>query len=564
MKKNGVAIKYGDVAPEAKENFEPIASEDRFGTIKQLQRYNLGFVNYANPCELYQTVLDGTATAFPSNRENINLGLWSEQLSDEDGFFGEPIILELQSVGQYSSQGITLTFDVENGIFANDLNIKWSRVVDGEETVLSEMDFEPSSAMFFCRNLVENYNRVVITFRRMNMPKNRLKLRIIDYGYGTYFYGDELRNTKVIQEIDVISSQISINTADFTLDSNGGVEYLFQKKQPLSIYFNGELKATTFVKKSTRKAKFLWEVQSEDYIGIMDGIPFYGDVYSNKDAFELLVEIFETAKVPFKINEELNGVLLSGYIPFTTCREALMQVAFAVQNVVDTSNSDVVNVFALSDEVTQEIPLDRIMQGQSFSDDDVVTGVRVSEHSYKPSSEKIEVFKAENDGVGKDLFVYFSEPLHSLTISNGEIVSHGTNYAMINAFDGCVLTGKKYSHTVVVREKKNPVILASEIEKVVSIDNATLVSSANIDDVLNKCYNWLVDRPFEVNMKIVEGKRESDSTDDGEDKYVYDMPVNVGDLIVAKTGYLGDVSGRVLKQSFNLGGGIIVKDVSVR
>ena len=384
MMNKGVAIQYGDVAPEAKENFVPTASEREFNTLLQLQQYNLDFPNYANPCELYQTVLDGTASAFPSAPEQANLGLWSEQLSNDDGTFTEPIVLELESAGQYSSQGLTLTFDTYNGIYANRLNIKWLRITDEGITTLDEKEFTPDNAFYFCRNFVENYNKVVITFYSLNMPKNRLKVRVIDYGYGAFFYGDELRGVNLIQEIDPISTQISINTADFTLDSHSDMEYSFQAKQPLSVYFNGELKATTFVKKSTRKAKRLWSIQSEDYIGLMDSIPYYGGIYSNKNAVELLTDIFTVAKVPYKIDDVFANAVVTGYIPFTTCREALMQVAFAIQAVIDTSNSNIVKVFAaLEEDVKQTIPLNRIMQGQNFADEETVTGVEVAVHSYK-------------------------------------------------------------------------------------------------------------------------------------------------------------------------------------
>ena len=46
MNNRGVAIRYGDVAPEAKENFVPTASESQFDTLEQLQQYNLNFPNY--------------------------------------------------------------------------------------------------------------------------------------------------------------------------------------------------------------------------------------------------------------------------------------------------------------------------------------------------------------------------------------------------------------------------------------------------------------------------------------------------------------------------------------
>lgn len=578
MNNRGVAIRYGDVAPEAKENFVPTASESKFATLAQLQQYNLNFPNYANPCELYQTVLDGTASAFPSVPEQANLGLWSEQISNDDGTFTNPIVLELESVGQYSSQGLTLTFDTYNGIFATRLSIKWLRITGGAIETLAEQEFTPDNAFYFCRNQVENYNKVVITFYSLNMPKNRLKLRVIDYGYGTFFYGDELRGVKLIQEIDPISTQISINTADFTLDSKSDMEYSFQAKQPLSVYFNGELKATTFVKKSTRKAKRLWNIQSEDYIGLMDSIPYYGGIYTNKNAVELLTDIFTVAKVPYSIDDVFAEAVVTGYIPYTTCRDALMQVAFAIQAVVDTSNIEVVKVFALEENVKQTVPLNRIMQGQNFADEETVTGVEVAVHSYKPITETIDVYDATESGTGQNIFVKFSEPLHDLSITNGEIVSSGTNFAIINANAGCLLQGQQYEHTTQTHRKNNPVVLASEIEKIVSVENATLVSIGNIDKIIDKCYNWLI-KTNTTNLKIVEGKhvQYGDYVKYGQKKYgtfkygektpsivTYDEPVNIGENIKTETEYLGVVGGRLIKQSFNLNGNIIIKEAVLK
>ena len=557
MNNKGVSIQYGDVAPEAKENFVPTASESEFDTLTQLQRYNLNFPNYANPCELYQTVLDGTARAFPSIPEQANLGLWSEQISNDDGTFTQPIVLELESAGQYSSRGLTLTFDTYNDIFATKLSIKWLRITDEGITLLDNKIFTPDNAFYFCQNPVDNYNKIVITFISLNMPQNRLKLRAIDYGYGVVFYGDELRNVKLIQEIDPISSQISINTADFTLDSRADTNYSFQTKQSLNVYFNGELKATTFVKKSTRKSKRLWNIQSEDYIGLMDGIPYYGGIYTNKNAVELLTDIFAVAKVPYSIDDVFADAKVTGYIPYTTCRDALMQVAFAIQAVVDTSDSDVVKVFSLEEDVKQTIPLNRIMQGQNFSDEETVTGVEVTTHSYKPITETLEVYNSDESGTGENIFVKFSEPLHDLSITNGTIVLGGTNYAVINANDNSVLIGQKYEHTTQTRRKNNPVVLANEIEKIIAVNNATLVSQYNVDNLLEKCYNWLI-RTNSTNLKIVEGKH----IQYGETSNIitYDKRVNVGDYIYAETEYLGTVEGRITKQTFNLNGGIIIKD----
>lgn len=576
MINKGIAIKYGDVAPEAKENFVPSASESEFNTLSQLQRYNLEFPNYANPCEKYSVVLDGNAKAFPSLPESSNLGLWSKQISNNDGTFTEPIVLELESVGQYSSQGFTLTFDKHNNIYATRLKIKWLRITNSGITTLDEKEFYPDDPAYFCRNFVQNYNKVIITFYAINMPRNRLKLRVLDYGYGTIFYGRELRNTKIIQEIDPISTQISINTADFSLDSKSDMEYSFQTKQPLSIYFNGRLKATTFVKSSKRKARFLWDIQSEDYIGIMDSVPFYGEIYNGIDAYELLEEIFNTAKVPYTINENLKGFLLYGYIPFTTCRIAAMQVAFATQNVIDTSGREDVEVFELSGDIKQTIPLSRIKQGQNFVDEEIVTGVEVTAHTYKPITETVDVYDASESGTGQNLFVKFSEPLHNLTIKNGQILSQGTNYAVINANANCVLTGQKYEHTTNTKRANRDDVSASTKEKIIAVENATLVSQHNIANILDKCFKWFTSTNT-INLDIVEGKyveygkpyRYGTGIKYGSGiKYggrsqsiiTYDEPIAVGDKINVETEYLGLMRDKIVtKQIYNLNGNILIK-----
>ena len=93
-------------------------------------------------------------------------------------------------------------------------------------------------------------------------------------------------------------------------------------------------------------------------------------------------------------------------------------------------------------------------------------------------------------------------------------------------------------------------ILSSEIERIVAVDNATLVSSANLDNVLQKCYNWFT-RINTTNLKIIEGRH-----DDG----TSDPKVIVGDKITCETEYLGEVTGRIIRQTFGLAGGITVKD----
>ena len=48
------------------------------------------------------------------------------------------------------------------------------------------------------------------------------------------------------------------------------------------------------------------------------------------------------------------------------------------------------------------------------------------------------------------------------------------------------------------------------------------------------------------------------------DVITYDEAVNIGDNIQTETEYKGNIKGRVIKQTFNLNGNIIIKDSVVR
>jgi hypothetical protein len=44
----------------------------------------------------------------------------------------------------------------------------------------------------------------------------------------------------------------------------------------------------------------------------------------------------------------------------------------------------------------------------------------------------------------------------------------------------------------------------------------------------------------------------------------YDKRTNVGDIVKCETEYLGVLTGRIIKQSFNLNGGIIIKETEMK
>lgn len=570
----GVVVAYGDIAIGAKEAFAPSMQEIKsFSDAEILRQSNLKFDNYANPCELYQVPLDGSLIPFPDDISGSSMSIWSKYVSGENGEFEQPLQLVLQTDGQqFACQGFTITFDPQNGIYCTDMTIDWYR--DGE--VIDTCDFQPDSVEYFCQYFVTNFDKVIMTFKKINLAYNYFRLQEIKYGFGTEFEAVELRKVNIKQSINPLSTEIPINTATLTIDSKSDFEYVFQKKQPLNIYFNGNLIEKTFIKTSKRIARRMWDISAEDYVGMLENTTFHGDMYFDADAIAVLENIFTTANVPFEIDEALRGQTISGHIPYGTCRSALIQVLFVIDAVLDTSYSEVARVRKLSNEVSQTIPRRRIYQGQNFDTEETVTAVRIVEHEYEKTDEVITVYTAKKDGRGNNLLIVFPEPLYDLTITaSGTILEQSANHAVINAPSKYTnLKGKKYVHDTASIINRNPVVLVNEAEKVTEISSATLVNPENSERLLEKCYNWFTGKR-KTNLKIVEGKHVSGNevitygtVKFGQYKFgektprvvEYDMGTQVGDLIIAETEYLGDRQGRITSQNFSLNGGIIIKE----
>ena len=545
---SGVKIKYGDFAIGAKEAFDVNADIMNFSKTELLKSDNVNFPKYANPCHQYQTMLDGTYISLDNN--NPTVALWSKQMSNEAGAFNIPVSLTLSADKYFTSSGISIGFDNNNNIYPINLTIQWYR----DEELLSEKDFNPDNSYYFFANAINSYNKIVIVFKTINMPYNRLKIQKIDFGIGTEFLGNQLKTVNIIQEVDPLSAEISINTCDFTLYDVSGVNHTFQEKQPVEAFFGDTLKSVTYVTSAKRLSKNLWKIESEDAIGLLETIIFKGGIYENKKAIELLQEISSLSGISFEIDEKINNLVVTGHIPYSNCREALMQIAFAIGAVVDTSNSANIKVYQLNTEVLQTVTAERILQGQNFESEAKVTGIEVVSHSYEPSNETEQLYASKDEDTNSEIFVKFENPVYEISITNGNIVEKHSNYAIIRASQNCILAGKKYNHIKTVHRKNIPFI--DTTENIVAVENATLVSKHNIDTVLNRCYNYFT-KTNSINLNIVEGKHE---TPQG---FIYDKKTNVGDVIEVETEYIGNRKGIIIKQSFNLNGGIIVKNTDM-
>ena len=541
----GVKIVYDDVAPYAKENstvsitkpglrprtgLYPRAGLYPSGTsieeeFPELKQDNITYPGYAL-CLPRFALLNGNYINFPDNPQPY--GYISPEVSDDNGNLNHSIektglrpktglyprlflfpsgsvsssvsspMLTIEFSQTYSSVGILLTFNTMSGDYCSKLKIKWYQ----GGAILSEKEFEPDSVRYFCNNYVQNYDRIEITFLETSKPIRPVFVTRIDYGIYRDFLDDELYTVSCLQEINAISENISVNTLKFTVRTRSDIPFDLQRKQRLGLYFNGELMGNFYLKNGARKNKTDYYMDSHDAIGVLDANEFAGGVYTGQTVESVISKIFSGEDFSFTLDESFKNIQLYGYIPYTTKRNALVQIAFAIGAVVDTSNTEGVLIYPQETEVSGEFTEDETFEGVTLEHSDVVTGVRLTVHAYQQIEDTQELY---NDALNGTAEVIFSEPYHDLSISGGALGEHGDNYAYITGTGGTVvLTGKKYNHLTSSIIKENPLVVYNKAIK--EVTDATLVHSGNAAAVLERVYDYY-QRPETVVGNVLVGNK---------------------------------------------------------
>ena len=545
MNNEGVKIVYDDVAPYAKENstvsitkpglrprtgLYPKAGLYPSGTsveeeFPELKQDNITYPGYAL-CLPRFALLNGNYINFPDNPQpygyispeisddtgNLNYNMQKSGLRPKTGLYPRLFLFPSSSISTsvsspmltieftqtYSSVGILLTFNTMSGDYCSKLKIKWYQ--GGE--ILSEKEFEPDSVRYFCNNYVQNYDKIEITFLETSKPVRPVFVTRIDYGIYRDFLDDELYTVSCLQEINAISENISINTLKFTVRTRSDIPFDLQRKQRLGLYFNGELMGNFYLKNGARKNKTDYYMDSHDAIGVLDANEFSGGVYSGQTVESVVSSIFSGEDFSFVLDESFKDIQLYGYIPYTTKRNALVQIAFAIGAVVDTSNAAGVLIYPQETEVSGEFTEDETFEGVTLEHSDVVTGVRLTVHAYQQIEDTQELY---NDALNGTAEVIFSEPYHDLSISGGALGEHGDNYAYITGTGGTVvLTGKKYNHLTSSIIKENPLVVYNKAIK--EVTDATLVHSGNAAAVLERVYDYY-QRPETVVGDVLVGNK---------------------------------------------------------
>lgn len=506
-------ISFGLFDVTAKEDSAPtITDKQEFIDLEQLKVDDLQVEKYGT-LEQNQFLLDGSFRFFPDDPAVENFGLWSLSMSGSTGVFLNPVVLTVTFKENHSSLGLTFRFLEATNDYCNSLNIKWYGSLD---VLLANKSFAPDEPLYFAEYQVENYRKIIITFYSTNKPFRYLKLTELMYGALKIFGEDSLISANILEEANVLSSEISINTLNFKFHSSSGefsildmkgVFSLFQKKQWMKAVENvdGVKKemGTYYLDEPLSESVNVTSMACIDILGIMDQTNFSGGRYEEVLASSIINDIMVSAGVEYELDTSYESATVSGYIPISTHKEALQQVAFALGAIVDSSRNDKVKMYPAPTVSTHMIGYSNKFDDHKIKQKALVTGVEVTAHKYVASADAQELFNGILS-VGTHT-ITFSQAMHSLTVTGATISGWNANYAMLTvAVEGMVaLSGKTYMDNKQVFGVYMPSLPANEKTNVLQIEDATLISGANAAAVAQRVYDYYQNRYEDTGSMIL-------------------------------------------------------------
>ena len=253
---------------------------------------------------------------------------------------------------------------------------------------------------------------------------------------------------------------------------------------PVRFYTNDKLSGLYYCDSVSRESKFGFKIDCVSAIGMMGKQRHQGGVYVGKRFDAVLQEIIGDTYA-YEVDPEVAEILVYGWLPYSTKRSNLHQLLMAYGVTITKSDSRVMLFTFVNALDFADIPEERILTDGTVEYGEPASRIEIIEHSYHYlSSVEYEVlFDTQGEDVNSTIVV-FDHPIYadSLTTETGNtlvITSKGTNYAVVKGAG--ILKGKPYVHNTKLITKDNP---DATTEKIVTVDNATLITMANSDNCL--------------------------------------------------------------------------------
>ena len=441
--------------------------------------------------------LDGTIKILS---ENQSPGWWSVERSGSDCRFANSPKVTISFPTPYGSTGFTIRFSPSTKQWCSEVHVTWYN----GQSVLVDKVYYPGSALWELAETVDSFDRVDFEFIATNHPGHFAKIQKIEIGRTVLFGADEIVSCRIINEIDPTLCRIPIDTISFEMHDSKNRSFLPQENQRIELLKNGSLVGTQYIKSSTRNSKSDYSIRCQSSIGLLND-DFLGGLYSDKPVENLLSEIL--GEWEFDLDRAFQGIKINGYIPVCSQREALQQVAFSIGAIVTTQDSAKIRLVPIPKAISARFSKSDIILGGNVKTASRYAKVEIYSHTYA-KQDVVETLIREEEIDGENVLITFASPHYDYEITGGTILSYGDNWVRITPSGPVTINAKNYRHSTRSHTKRNPEATAREQGNVISVKEATLITSGNVYEALDRLYS-AVQRRQTVSQPVIVGSQKA-------------------------------------------------------
>lgn len=474
-------------------------------------------------------LLDGEYKFPPADPADAHAGWMSTIVSGSTGgfdFTSPHAEIQIDFDVVHSTSGLYLTFSEHTGDYADTVRVVF---YDASLVTIIDVTYNPTGTTFFTNQSVANFKRILIDIQSTNRASRYARLTSIDFDTLTRFTGADIKAARVVEEINLLSVELPINTLELTLFSNvgafsivnpTGVYASLQYKEPLDVHedmngamiYIGRFYLDRWESVSANEAKF----EASDAIGLMtaDYLPqiFPGTGASGNGiggldpidratfdtpAWYLIQDIMLQAGVEYELDPSLEDEIIEGWVPIVSCREYLQQVLFRIGAYASCARSSVIQIRPIelaSDLLAFDFNITSAEKGinSPLQLKPVVTGVEVTSHDYVSDGlDLAETINITGPPNGNIFIVKFAEPIRDVSsITNAATERYGSAWYELESSGGTItFTSRGWIDT-----QKLDVIYddppAGTPANIVKITDATLVGVNIVEEVTQRVYDY--------------------------------------------------------------------------
>ena len=414
-------------------------------------------------------VLDGSMEEFPDEPDDIvyfskdfvqqNENNWyaGTELYAGDDLDGpvhethkkQTIVIQFSE--NHTSYGITLYFANE---YPLEIEIAW---FDLAGIVKSRKRFFPDALVYFCKNQVEEYGRIEVTFLRA-LPYHYVKLQHIKYGATITWGYDNIKSGKLVNDTDMIGDKIKTDKLtfdfvdvedEFNFGNPRGIHKTFQRNQrmlPYEIVEGRKILLGSFFLDSVSTKKNVTKMSAVDYKGKLSDIDFLeGKIYTGETAKIVIDDIMLAAGIEdYEVDEETANTPMYGTLKIQSCQKALREVLFACGSIINTSHRLNIEIRKANRLVSHNIPRSRKFS-TTYQIDKYVSDVNVKYKTWRVDDKVSQLTKGVYD-VGIHT-IQLTNPAQDVTASVGTILEQKPYYIVLQVTGEqkeVIISGKKY------------------------------------------------------------------------------------------------------------------------